>query len=353
MHLADHSRLRVHARPLAGARPGRAIAAGARFLIVALLLAPAVASASGSVDFTQGEQLYAIHAAPGDRADVTPASDDWQDDADWLDDDLDLEAEYADLGEPDPLERFNRGIFAFNEQVDRWALTPITDVYQALLPPVLRKGIANAFANIDAPVRITNALLQGRPRASAIELTRFVTNSTLGLGGLFEAGERVGLERQQADFGMTLARWGTPQGPYMIFPLLGPTTLRDGMGMGVDFMMQPVSWVIGPLPGIFVGMGKDFSRREQHFLEITSLRDASLDFYASLRSAFLQDRAVRVAEGLDEAESAAAASAGAAVMDPAVAETRCLSHPRSRREMAKPALRAGALARCRQVGTAP
>jgi phospholipid-binding lipoprotein MlaA len=352
MKLADHSCLRDLARPHTAARIRRFQAATlAPLAIVAMLAAPGLTVASDSIDPTVSDQLYAIHPAPDDGDEVESGSD-WQDDADWLDDDLDLEAEYADLGDPDPLERMNRGVFAFNEQVDRWALTPITDIYQAVVPQILRKGIANAFANIDAPVRITNALLQGRPKASGIELTRFVTNSTLGLGGLFEAGERVGLEKQSADFGMTLARWGTPQGPYMIFPLLGPTTLRDGMGMGVDFMMQPVSWVIGPLPGIFVGMGKDFSRREQHFLELTSLRDASLDFYASLRSAFLQDRAVRVSEGMDDAEATDGRSASSSVLDPATFESRCLAHPRSRREMAKPALRAGVRARCQQAADA-
>lgn len=349
MRLADHTRLRDFARLIARTRVEHLLATSCALLV--LLSAPGLAAASDSIDPDAGERLYAINSGP-EAGDVRESGSDWQGDADWLDDDLDLEAEYADLGDPDPFERINRGVFAFNEQVDRFALTPITDIYQALLPQILRKGIANAFANVDAPVRITNALLQGRPGASGIELARFVTNSTLGLGGLFEAGERVGLEKQRADFGMTLAKWGTPQGPYMIFPLLGPTTLRDGMGMGVDFMMQPVSWVIGPLPGIFVGMGKDFSRREQHFLEIASLRDASLDFYASLRSAFLQDRAVLVAEGLDDGDQTTAASVSEHVLDPAAAESRCLAHPRSRREMTKPALRAGARARCQQAAAA-
>lgn len=309
-----------------------------------MVAAPGVVAASELIDERAGEALYALNGAPEPGA-ASTAEERWDDDADWFDDDLDLESEYADLGSDDPLESFNRGVFAFNEQVDRWALTPITDIYQALVPQVLRKGIHNAFVNIDAPVRITNALLQGRPKASGIALGRFVTNSTLGLGGLFEAGDRIGLEKQSADFGMTLAKWGTPQGPYMIFPFLGPTTLRDGTGMGVDFMMQPVSWVIGPLPGMVVGMGKDFSRREQHFLEIASLRDASLDFYSSLRSAFLQDRAVMVAESMQDAGLAEVTTSAP---DAATLEARCLRHPRTRREMAKPALRAAAIERCEQ-----
>ena len=316
---------------------------------VAALLAPSDGRAAEDIiDPNAGESLYAFNEISEPGEDFAGDSD-WDEDAEWLDEDFDLESEYADLGTADPLEKVNRAVFAFNEQIDRFGLTPITDVYQAILPGFLRTGIANAFANLDGPVRITNSLLQGRPKTSGLALARFLTNSTLGLGGLFEAGERVHLPKQEADFGMTLARWGTPQGPYMMMPFLGPMTVRNGVGTGVDMMIQPVSWVIGPLPGIIVGAGKDFSRREQHSTEIMSLRDASLDFYAALRSAFLQDRAALMANHSDDSIDKTLSTRTEAI-DGALLEARCLDHPRTRREMAKPSLRRGARARCRAAG---
>jgi len=280
-------------------------------------------------------------------ADATDAA---EGDEAWLEDDFSLDDEFDDMAGGDPLEPMNRGVFAFNRQVDRFMLTPMTDVYQALVPTAGRQGVNNFFVNIDAPVRMTNAMLQGRPKASGIALGRFVLNTTFGLGGLIDVGSRVGLAKQEADFGQTLAKWGTPQGPYLVAPFLGPMTLRHGVGMGVDFVMQPVSYVVGPLPGMIVGAGKDFSRREQHVFELETLRDGSLDFYAALRSAFLQDRADLVAAGAHDSSIAQMADEGSdplvASLTPEQREARCLAQPRARREWVKPQQRRAAKSRC-------
>lgn len=279
-----------------------------------------------------------------------PSGDGSEDEDAWLDDEFDLESEFDAMTDDDPFERVNRGIFAFNGEVDRFVLTPITDVYQTLVPTAGRSGVHNVFLNLDAPVRMTNAMLQGRVRASGIALARFIVNSTFGIGGLFDVGSRVGLTRQRADFGQTLASWGAPQGPYLVVPFLGPTTIRNGVGMGVDFLMQPVSYVVGPLPGMIVGAGKDFSRREQVVFEIESLRDGSLDFYAALRSAFLQDRADMLAAGQHDSTIEHVPSVGSdptlAASSPAEREAHCLSGPRARREILKPGLRGPTQARC-------
>lgn len=290
---------------------------------------------------------------PGEARRPDAAADDSDavaDDGDWLDDDFDLESEFDAMSDDDPLEGMNRGIFAFNRQVDRFMLTPVTGVYQTLVPTPARSGVYNVFMNLDAPVRLTNSMLQGRPKAGGIALARFIVNTTFGIGGLFDVGSRVGLEQQRADFGQTLATWGAPQGPYLIFPFLGPMTVRNGLGMGVDFLMQPVSYVVGPLPGMIVGAGKDFSRRERAVIELESLRDASLDFYAALRSAFLQDRAdlvaARDADVMIEEMPSAGSDSELESLSPAEREARCLAHPRSRRELAKPGMRAMTRARC-------
>jgi len=322
-----------------------------------LLLAPGMALADATVERAYSGALLALNDAPP----VTPLDDGdddaagWDDD-DWLEDEFDLESEFGATDDHDPLEPMNRGVFAFNRQVDRFMLTPVTGVYQGLVPTVGRQGIHNVFMNLDAPVRMTNAMLQGRPKASGIALARFIVNATFGLGGLFDVGSHVGLPEQRADFGQTLATWGTPQGAYLVFPFLGPMTLRHGFGMGVDFVMQPVSYVVGPLPGMIVGAGKDFSRREQSAIELESLKDASLDFYAALRSAFLQDRADLIARGATDSgivDVASTLSDSAEALTPQEREARCLATARSRREMWKPGLRGQLRRRCAEAGLAP
>lgn len=254
---------------------------------LALALACGLAGASAGVTHAGSRSL----GGPAQPFTPAQAKSPIPSEPDWLDDDFDLESEFSEATDEDPWEGFNRAIFAVNREIDRFVLNPVTDIYQALIPNALRKGIHNAFVNLDAPVRITNSLFQARPKAAATATARFVLNSTFGLGGLFEAGERVGLEQQPADFGQTLASWGVPRGPYVVVPVMGPMTVRNGIGMGADVALQPLSYVAGPLPGMMVGAGKDFTRREQSFVELKALQNASLDFYAAFRSAFLQDRA--------------------------------------------------------------
>lgn len=253
----------------------------------ASVLAVAISLALGGAAQAGGRSLDGpAHAFTPPRSESPIPSE-----PDWLDDEFDLESEFSEANDEDPWEGFNRAMFAVNREVDRFVLNPVTDIYQALIPRVLRKGIHNVFVNLDAPVRITNSLMQARPKAAAKATGRFLVNSTFGLGGLFEAGERVGLKKQPADFGQTLAAWGVPRGPYVVVPVMGPMTVRNGLGMGADVALQPLSYIAGPLPGMMVGAGKDFTRREQSFVELKALQNASLDFYSAFRSAFLQDRA--------------------------------------------------------------
>lgn len=326
-----------------GATQAAAALLSALVWAVAAMLWPGVVSADDGGSAFQDTSLLAMNETL--RA-PSQAESDWDDD-DWLDDEFDLESEFDAMSADDPLEDMNRGIFAFNGQVDRFVLTPVTDVYQGLVPTAGRTGIHNVFVNFDTPSRLANALFQGRPKAAGITLGRFVFNTTFGLGGLFDVGSRIGLKKQRADFGQTLATWGVPSGAYLIFPLLGPMTLRGGVGTGVDLVMQPASWVMGPLPGMLMGASKDFTRREQNVFELEILRDASLDFYAALRSAFLQDRADLIAAGEHDSSIDELASTGS---DPALSaeerEANCLAQPRARREVVKPGLRAATLRRC-------
>jgi len=144
----------------------------------------------------------------------------------------------------DPLEGWNRLMFKFNDKMYIWVLRPTTNVYKAALPADIRGCIDNFFINISAPVRMANSLLQGRFRDAGAELSRFAINSTLGVAGLADvAAIDFHIDRRRADFGQTLGRYGVGSGLFICWPLLGPSTLRDSVGMAVDTMANPTTYI--------------------------------------------------------------------------------------------------------------
>jgi phospholipid-binding lipoprotein MlaA len=203
--------------------------------------------------------------------------------------DPDFEIE-GDGSARDPIEPLNRVFFAFNEAID-WALwDPLTRGYRLAVPEPARRGVHRVFLNLNSPSIIVNKLLQLRFRGAAEALGRFVLNTTVGWGGLFDAGKAAGWEYDHADFGQTLALAGVPSGPYLVLPLLGPTTVRDGFGDAVDQFMHPMTYFIGPTTQIFVGTGWGLSTYEAHCDELDALRESAVDFYSVLRSVYLQNR---------------------------------------------------------------
>lgn len=147
----------------------------------------------------------------------------------------------ADEPTPDPFEPFNRAMFAVHEAVDKAALEPLARGYEAITPGPVREGVGNALDNLKAPVILANDILQLEPKRAATTTMRFIVNSTLGLGGLFDVAHEMGLEKHDEDFGQTLAKYGVSSGPYLFVPVLGPTTLRDGIGRGVDAALDPLN----------------------------------------------------------------------------------------------------------------
>lgn len=139
-----------------------------------------------------------------------------------------------DAPRDDPFEAINRPIFAVNDTFDRLALRPIAWTYDKVVPSFARRGVGNFFANLQDVTSACNAVLQWRWPGAAQSSGRFVVNSTLGLAGLFDVASPMGIDRQRADFGQTLARWGVPRGPYLMLPLLGPRTARSGVGALAD-----------------------------------------------------------------------------------------------------------------------
>jgi len=143
----------------------------------------------------------------------------------------------------DPYEGFNRQMFAFNTGVDKYALSPAASAYKAVTPAFARDRAADFLRNLRAPVIFANDVLQAEPSRAGNTVARFTINTTVGLLGLWDAADHFGITHHSEDFGQTLAVWGVGNGPYLVMPLLGPTTPRDMFGIGVDRAIDPLTWV--------------------------------------------------------------------------------------------------------------
>lgn len=143
----------------------------------------------------------------------------------------------------DPLERVNRAIYKFNDRLDRTILKPVARGYRYVLPDPVEHSISRFFNNLFMPTVVVNDLLQAKFSQSAADSGRFMVNTTVGIAGLFDVARHMGLEPHDEDFGQTLAVWGVGEGPYLVLPVLGPRTLRDGAGLVVDLATHPVSYI--------------------------------------------------------------------------------------------------------------
>lgn len=199
----------------------------------------------------------------------------------------------------DPLEPFNRGVFEFNRIVDGLVLKPASQIYELTVPEPGRRGVTNFLRNLRAPVVFVNHLLQGEGEQAGITLGRFMINSTMGIFGIFDFASVVGVEpRREADFGQTLGVWGVGGGAYLVLPILGPSTLRDAGGIVVDgFVFDPWPYV-SDMDAQMVRRGTEaIDTRYRFGPTLDDLEATSLDFYVALRSAYLQNRAARIARG--------------------------------------------------------
>jgi phospholipid-binding lipoprotein MlaA len=205
----------------------------------------------------------------------------------------------SDNGEiSDPLERMNRATFAFNDVLDRALIEPVTRGYRAIVPHPLRMGVRNFLRNLRSPVNVANQILQGDIEGGASDVARFAVNTTIGVGGLFDVAKDMGLPYEYEDFGQTLGTWGVGQGPYLVIPVLGPSTFRDAAGLAVDSFADPVRIYLYNTDQ----EGWDYARiimtgidtREQLLDAINDLRRNSIDYYAAMRSTYGQHRAAQV-----------------------------------------------------------
>ena len=211
-------------------------------------------------------------------------------DEDWLfEEDLG-----PDPAERDPFEGPNRRLFGFNEGVYEYVLDPVAEAYEFLVPVSVRKGVRRFFSNLDEPVTFANHVLQGAGTDAGTTFGRFAVNTTLGIVGFFDPATEFGLERRRTDFGETLARYGTPAGPYIVLPLLGPATARDAFGEGIDLLLRPDTWLLSATPIFVVNAGTGLSSYDIDRRRLEALRETSIDFYSAMRGAYLMDRDAHV-----------------------------------------------------------
>jgi phospholipid-binding lipoprotein MlaA len=196
----------------------------------------------------------------------------------------------------DPLESLNRATYAFNDGLDRTIVRPVARGYKRVVPRWAQTGVHNFFTNAAYPVTLANNLLQGKLRAAASDTGRFLLNSTFGLGGLLDPATLSGLDRNDEDFGQTLGSWGVPAGPYLMLPVLGPYTLRDGLGNLADDFFEPRHYLEDDSTRWALWLGDRFDRRVG-LLEADALLERSGDPYAFVRSAYLQRREYLVRDG--------------------------------------------------------
>lgn len=206
----------------------------------------------------------------------------------------------------DPWEQLNRRNYAIEGTLDRHVIGPAARFYHKITPGPIGRGIHNVLVNLSEPVVIINDVLQLRFKRAGESLARLLTNSTVGLAGLFDVAGRAGLPHHGNEFGVTLGRYGVPSGPYMYVPLVGPSTVRDLVGTGVDLVMNPLYWVTYP-DRTEVGVGQTtvggLDTRVMTEDELDALLRGAVDPYATLRSVYLQNKKGEVegeSEGVPE-----------------------------------------------------
>jgi len=204
----------------------------------------------------------------------------------------------ATLENPDPLESFNRHVFTFNEDMDKMVAKPIAETYDAVVPEPVDQGVTNFFSNLNDIVVIANDVLQLKFKQAASDTGRFLVNSTIGILGVFDVATDWGMPKHNEDFGQTLGYWGVDSGAYIVLPFLGPSTLRDATGRGVDLFLDPRTYA-GDATGVQLGTeALNLVDQRADLLDAEEVLDAAaLDNYTYIRDAYLQRRKYLVHDG--------------------------------------------------------
>ena len=200
---------------------------------------------------------------------------------------------YADI---DPLEGLNKVFFYTNGALDFLIFEPIARTYRYVTPEVARHALGRAFDNLSSPIIFANDLLQLRFHRAATTLSRFAINSTVGVLGLYDVADELGLERHEADFGQTLYVMGISDGLYLVLPLFGPTTARDAIGMGIDSFLDPRSWLLNSTTRLALYTGEGVVRREQVIEAVDFMLEHTDSTYDAVRAWTYQQRQIELTD---------------------------------------------------------
>ena len=195
------------------------------------------------------------------------------------------------------LEKYNRAMFSFNNKVDKYIIRPVAKGYRAVTTEGIRRRVSNVFNNIEEPVSAINHVLQGEFVSSGKNLSRFVMNTTLGVVGIFDVATSLGLERDKTGFDETLSSWCVPDGPYVVLPIVGPSTPRSAFGFVADAYSSPSYWIASEsgdddAKTIYYGAAglKYLNLMAQNVNMLESLEEGSIDYYEAIKSAYMQSR---------------------------------------------------------------
>lgn len=197
----------------------------------------------------------------------------------------------------DPLEPVNRVVFDFNLFLDDILLKPLAGLYRDLVPPPVREVVYNVTSNAAAPLVFINDVLQGEPERAGETLGRFMLNTIAGLGGIIDVAGQEGLERHDEDLGQTLAVHGADEGIYLVLPLIGPSTARHTVGRVGDYFMDPLRYVLDDGVRLGIKGAEIVDSRSRRIETIDEMRRTSIDFYATVRSAYWQRRVNEIHQG--------------------------------------------------------
>jgi phospholipid-binding lipoprotein MlaA len=212
--------------------------------------------------------------------------------------------------EYDPWEPFNTSVFEFNRKLDKYALKPVAQGYDFIIPDFVQVGISNMFYNLRFPQRFLNNVFQGKVKGAGIEVGRFLLNTTVGYAGFLDLAKEIDLVTPDEDFGQTLGFYGMKPGPYLVLPFLQPFTARDFAGYVTDIFLNPINWLVAPIievegiPSLIahknrttttllqigVRVGEIVNERSRNLEKFQGVEEATLDLYTAVRNAYLQSR---------------------------------------------------------------
>ena len=308
-----------------GAALGRTVAPGAQSLVMALGLLMIVAGCSTAPAPLQPVDSATLSASPGVMPDQKPMTASPREGAGAVasgssdrDEFFDPFAKSAGTAaeEYDPWEPFNSTMFEFNHKVDRFALKPLAQDYNFIMPDAAQVGVSNFFSNLRFVPRFLNNVFQGKVTGAGVEMGRFLVNSTLGAAGFLDVATHMNLQTPEEDTGQTLGFYGVTPGPYLVLPLMPPFSLRDGFGYTVDLFLDPINWLVLPLIEVngvpsaiahknrsttfMIRLGRQVEEvtndRSLNLEKFQGVEEATLDLYAAVRNAYLQKRAKAVRE---------------------------------------------------------